>query len=175
MKIYYRIIKFKVLIDPVAISLYKFLVSDSTISPVYQESLSPSPQKKKVNFIPLQYKLNVLAVVREHPKWNLKTLQTYGCSKLVRMDELTKWKKHVIAGGTRYDKLHAINDFVYKQFLEARAENRPVSTRTLQEWALQKSQHFLDFEFSASQPWVDNFKKKTSDSTASNNALYKTQ
>lgn len=108
----------------------------------------------------MQDKLNVLATVRDHPKWNLKTLQNHGCSKLVRMDELTKWKKHVIAGGTRYDKLHAVNEFVYQQFLETRAENRPVNTRTLQEWALQKSQHFPNFEFSASQSWVEKFKNK---------------
>ena len=98
-----------------------------------------------------------------HPKWKFATLKVHAGKLLTRMDELKRWEKDIIRGGTKFDSSKAIKKWTLKNFNEARERKSPVSNRNLQEWALQASQQFKDlenFSFIASQSWIDNFKKE---------------
>ena len=51
---------------------------------------------------------------------------------------------------------------MFKRFKEAREENKPVSTRNLQVWALQAAQQYREngYKFNASKSWVIEFKEE---------------
>ena len=86
-------------------------------------------------------------MVREHPKWSLKTLQHRGSSALTRKDDLRRWENHIIKGGTQYDKSKISKDWTYKRFIEAREKKIPVYVKNLQEWAIQAAMQFNDENF----------------------------
>ncbi|XP_076667942.1 uncharacterized protein LOC143368768 [Andrena cerasifolii] len=73
---------------------------------------------------------------------------------------LNKWKKVVENNGSVRDKYIFINNWTYDRFIEARSLNRQVTTRSLQQWAIQAANQFLSnsFHFSASHTWVTKFK-----------------
>lgn len=137
-------------------------------------SLSPSSESKPQSSeslidelsnlkerIPLDYKIKICDIHREHPNWKLPTIQKNGGSKLTRMDELTRWKKEIEEGGTVFDKYAAINKYTLEQFLESRKSKKPVYTRNLKVWAMQAAIPYLSdtFQFTASRTWLVNFKQ----------------
>lgn len=118
-------------------------------------------EEKTLEYIPLEYKIKVVNLAKEHPKWSLKTLQKNGCSRLKSMKLLYRWKEDIKRGGTRIDKYTAIDSWTYDRFVEAcRANHQQVTTRDLQQWALTAANKFKDFSFKASKRWVWKFKKK---------------
>jgi len=79
------------------------------------------------NYIPLSYKQKTVALVEAHPKWNLKTLQRYGCARLKNMKRLREWKEDVKRGGTTFDKWKQIEIETFEHFIEARESLEQVS------------------------------------------------
>lgn len=112
--------------------------------------------------IPLDYKIKVINIQREHPRWNLATIQNNGGAKLSRMDTLVRWRKDIENGGTVYDKYNLISKCTYERFVESRKLGKPVYTRTLKVWAMQTAMQFLsdDFYFRVSRSWLNDFKNK---------------
>ena len=110
-------------------------------------------------YISLKYKEKVVALAEAHPKWSLATLQRNGCHRLKRKDLLQRWKKDILKGGTRIDKLRAIDSETFDRFTEARCCLEQVTTRMLQQWVMAAVFPFLsmidDFRFQASYTWVN--------------------
>ncbi|KAL6254731.1 hypothetical protein P5V15_014052 [Pogonomyrmex californicus] len=95
-----------------------------------------------------------VAEIIQHPKWTLKSIHRHGGTCLKRMSDLNLWKAEIEKGGDIMEKFDIINK-EKKQF---------VTTRILQQWASAaavqyRSQHF---NFTASQSWVNRFKKEHS-------------
>ncbi|XP_032679519.1 uncharacterized protein LOC116847972 [Odontomachus brunneus] len=101
-------------------------------------------------------------MAKEHPNWSLQTLQRKGAHYLKYKRDLKQWEKDVLSGGTRFDKLYAINSWTLDRFTEAREKFEQVTTRTLQQWAMAAAQQFLSstFKFSAGKTWADDFKRR---------------
>lgn len=119
------------------------------------------PEKEQVaEYIPLEYKIKVVNIAKEHPKWSLQNLQKKGCLHLKSMKHLHRWEEDIKRGGTTIDKYTIINSWTYDRFVEARANNQQVTTRHLQQWALSAASQFEDFSFKASNSWVIKFKKE---------------
>ncbi|XP_036139694.1 uncharacterized protein LOC118644689 [Monomorium pharaonis] len=117
-------------------------------------------QSKKQDFVPINYKIKVINIAKSHPKWSLKNLHKKGCYQLKRMDQLPIWEQHIKSGGTIFDKYTIIDSWTYDRFIEARQINQQVTTRNLQQWALAAASQFEDFDFKASNSWVEKFKRK---------------
>ena len=78
------------------------------------QSLSPSeyevsPGRIKMDYIPLDYKLKVVNMAREYPKWTLASFKANRGGKLVRLDELHRWRKDIERGGTHQYKYYQIS------------------------------------------------------------------
>lgn len=101
-------------------------------------------------------------MAREHPKWSLETLQHQGCASLTRKDELIRFRIDIQNGGTAYEKYYAITKWTIYRFKEAQSRKSHVTTRNLQEWAMQAAMQYIsdDFKFTASTSWVNEFKSK---------------
>lgn len=118
-----------------------------------------SPLKKK-SFIPIETKIKIVQVAKEHPNWSLQTLQRNGCSLLKSKKYLGRWENDILNGGVKecYDK---INKWTYDRFYESRVNKQPVSTRMIQQWASVAAMQFENvsgFRFIASLSWVKKFK-----------------
>jgi hypothetical protein len=136
--------------------------SSGDSSPTDLSEYEPSPKRATRQHIPLDVKIKVFNLAKEHPKWSISTLRNMGSIHLKHKGMLAIWEKDIKAGGTKLDKLEMIDRWVYDRFVEARNRNQPVMTRTLQEWAISASFQHLSpgFEFSASTTWVASFKKR---------------
>ncbi|KAJ8688646.1 hypothetical protein QAD02_024441 [Eretmocerus hayati] len=112
--------------------------------------------------VPLAKKMKAVNSHREHKNWKLKTLQVHIGKCLIRIDELYRWKQQITKGGCPDDQLEVVSNWVYERFREQRAAQLPVTTRNLQEWALQAAAQFCstNFKFKASLSWINDFKKK---------------
>lgn len=125
-----------------------------------EQYMLPEKENKSMEYIPLDYKIKVVNMVKEHPKWTLKNLHKKGCSRLKSMKHLYRWEEDIKRGGTTIDKYNIINSWTYDRFVEARVNYQQVTTRNLQEWALSAASQFENFPFKASKPWVIKFKKQ---------------
>ncbi|GFX83605.1 HTH CENPB-type domain-containing protein [Trichonephila clavipes] len=121
----------------------------------------PDEKRSKIDTddIPLDYKIKVVNLAKEHPKCSLKNLQKKGGSRLKRMDQLKIWEEQIRRGGSTKDK-YTIDKWTHDRFVEARQYNQQVTTRNLQQWALAAASQFPDLEFKASEAWVKIFKRK---------------
>ena len=110
----------------------------------------------------MKKKIQIFNLCKEHPQWSLKTLHSHGATALTRKDELTRWEKEIINGGTIFDKNFAITQWTLKRFNEAQANKQHVTVRNLQEWAMQGASQYLsdNFKFTSSIQWVNEFKQK---------------
>lgn len=120
----------------------------------------PEKEKKITDYIPLEYKIKVVNMVREHPKWSLSNLKKKGCSRLKSIQHIYRWREDIKRGGTTIDKYSLIDSWTYDRFAEARANYQQVTTRSLQQWALSAASQFHDFPFKASESWVRKFKQQ---------------
>lgn len=117
-------------------------------------------KKRVVEYIPLDYKIKVVNIARTHPTWNLKTLQKNGCHRLNKMRYLSIWREDIIKGGNVFDKYSFVDNWTYDRFFEARQDFQQITTRNLQQWASTAARQFSDFNFKASDRWVNRFKYK---------------
>lgn len=126
------------------------------------EDYEPDEEKAKTDadYIPPDYKIKVVKMAKEHPKWSLKSIQRKGGSRLKRMDQLKIWEEHIRSGGTAIDKYNTIDSRIYDRFVEARQSNKQVTTKDLQQWALSVASQFPNLKFNASEAWVKNFKRR---------------
>ena len=84
------------------------------------DEIEPEEKKQRADVIPLEYKMKVVNMAKAHPTWNLKSLQTKGCSKLKNMSYLARWEEQIKKGGTVQEKLEVIDKWTYDRFKEAR-------------------------------------------------------
>ena len=70
------------------------------------------------------------------------------------------WEADIAAGGTIYEKYEVINNRTIKQFAEARSNLEQVTTRILQQWAMQFAYELGCDQFIASERWAQKFKQK---------------
>ncbi|KAF5279826.1 hypothetical protein FQA39_LY18219 [Lamprigera yunnana] len=77
------------------------------------------PEVKLTEYTPIDYKVKVINMVKEHPKWSLKSLHKRGASCLKNMKYLARWKEDIKSGGTTIDKYSVINLWTYDRFMEA--------------------------------------------------------
>ncbi|CAK9826401.1 hypothetical protein ANTRET_LOCUS4258 [Anthophora retusa] len=128
----------------------------------YDVTISPPEKRGKFQAATLEEKIRIVALAEKHPKWNLKSLKSKGGFHLKRKDQVAIWKEEILSGGTKYDKFRHIDKWTYTRFAEARQAYAPVSTRTLQEWAIAAAMPYISdtFRFSASRSWLINFKRK---------------
>jgi len=119
-------------------------------------------EEQKLEKIPFGMKIKAVQLAELHPEWSIKSLRSKSTRLLKDRSQLARWKIDIEKGGTRYDKLRAINNNVYDRFVEARDQRGLVTTQMLKQWAMTVAFQFLDgnFEFNASNHWVANFKKK---------------
>ncbi|XP_032676756.1 uncharacterized protein LOC116846692 [Odontomachus brunneus] len=119
-------------------------------------------KEKKFISIDLDYKRKIVTMAKEHSNWSLQTLQRKGTHCLKHKSDLKQWEKDVLSGGTRFDKLSAINSWTLDRFKEAREKFEQVTTRTLQQCVMAAAQQFLSstFTFSAGKTWADDFKRR---------------
>lgn len=125
-----------------------------------EEYVPKEKETKLTEYIPIDYKVKVVNMAKEHPKWRLETLQRKGCSRLKNMKYLAKWEEDIKSGGTTIDKYSVIDSWTYDRFVEARQNYQQVTTRDLQQWALSASSQFDGLNFKASDSWVKKFKKQ---------------
>lgn len=130
--------------------------NDSDDSDEYQPDVKKAKQK---DYISLDYKVKVVNIAKQYPKWSLANLQKKGCSRLKSMKDLKKWEEHIKKGGTMIDKYTTIDSWTYDRFTEARENLQQVTTRNLQQWALAAASQFENFDFKASLSWVNRFKR----------------
>jgi hypothetical protein len=135
--------------------------------------------KRNKTYIPLETKIKIVNLAREHPRWSLKTLQNMGGSALKNKKHLSRWREEIRKGGNKWEKFEAINKWVLDRFHEARNQKRPVITRMLKSWASQAALQFEGLNFSASKSWADRFKlfnnirqRKVTRYIKSKNAMY---
>jgi hypothetical protein len=77
--------------------------------------------------------------------------------------KLPLWKQQIANGGTKREKLRAINSFVLEQIKISRDrdKSRVIKTVDLQEWAIQKATEINALDvFTASTNWAQNLKLK---------------
>ncbi|KAI4487005.1 hypothetical protein M0802_012105 [Mischocyttarus mexicanus] len=85
-------------------------------------------QKKSINsYIPLEIKMEIINMAREHPTWDLHTLQKNGCLKLKSKNYLKVWEKCIETGIPMKDKYAIISLRTLNCFKEAQQNNKPVS------------------------------------------------
>ena len=89
-------------------------------------------------------------------------MKVHGGKNVPRLDELSRWKREIVNGGTRYDQMQAIKKWVYDRFVEARERKEHVGTEDLRTWALQAAMQFpnVPLEFTASPAGMNRFKKE---------------
>lgn len=133
-------------------------------SSVPDENYEPVTKRLNYGAIPLEVKVKAVALARNHPNWNLQTLQKNGATTaLKRKKDLKLWESDIVKGGTRYDKYQALNKWTYDRFVESRCRNENVTTRILQEWAAGAALQYTankDFTFAASLSWARTFKSE---------------
>ncbi|CAL8127138.1 unnamed protein product [Orchesella dallaii] len=133
----------------------------SSLESVYDEDGSAVVPNYNDN-CSLERKKQILKLIREHPRWDIKTLQRNGAKEYKHTYYRKRWEDQVRRGGTRYEKLKFIDEYTYERFTEARNDFKCIKESNLHSWAIQASQTFQDdtFAFKASHSWVDSFKKK---------------
>lgn len=97
-------------------------------------------------------------MIREHPKWSLKTIHERGGRALQSKSQLNRWREEIERGGSNKETYDIINKWTHDRFREARKEKKPVTRRMLKEWASQAAVQFENFQFVASETLVTKFK-----------------
>lgn len=136
------------------------IFSDTATSQSSEEEYTPMETSRTKHFVPIDTKIKILKMVRDHPNWSLRTIQQKGGTALKNKTDLKKWQQQIEQGGGKKEKYFMINKWTYDRFVEARDLMRPVSTRILQQWATQAATQFQGphFKFTASPTWVTKFK-----------------
>lgn len=89
--------------------LQKSLSNETISSTEESDDLYEPPEKKVKKNIPFDVEIKILNLVREHPKWTLKTIHRNGDKSLKLMRDLKTWKAEIKKGGSAMEKFHIIN------------------------------------------------------------------
>lgn len=73
----------------------------------------------------------------------------------------SRFRKILAEGGSRRDKMRALDAAVLEKFRQARTNRLPVHGRMIQRWALQFANHSSILNFTASTRWLHNFKRRS--------------
>ncbi|KAK2579037.1 hypothetical protein KPH14_002830 [Odynerus spinipes] len=82
----------------------------------------PQKEMRTVEYIPLETKMKIVTLTKQHPRWSLKTLQRTACRALKRKEDVKRWERDIMKGGTTKDKYTSIDLWTFDRFMEARAE-----------------------------------------------------
>jgi len=93
----------------------------------------PEKTMKIIEYIPLENKIKIFNMAKEHPKWSSTNLQKKRRLTLEKYDALYRWERHIKYGGTIIDKYVVIDSWTYDCFVEARENNLQFTTRNLQQ------------------------------------------
>ncbi|KAI4481541.1 hypothetical protein M0802_013961 [Mischocyttarus mexicanus] len=86
-----------------------------------EENYEPQEKKEKRSvFDPLETKIKVVTLARQHPTWSLKTLQKNGCGLLKQKNCIKRWEQSILSGGSRLEKYSFIDSWTYARFEDAR-------------------------------------------------------
>jgi len=125
-----------------------------------EKEYEPQCKERKIaSYMPLETKIKIVNMVREHPKWSIQTIHKRGGSALQRKSDLKRWCAEIEQGGGIKEKYEAINKWTIDRFREAREQKKPVTTRMLQQWASQAAVQFEGLNFVASHTWAVKFKQ----------------
>jgi hypothetical protein len=80
--------------------------------------------------------------------------------RLKQRNYITRFREYILKQGTKSEKMSSINDFVLEKFNYAMTRKSIVHDKDLKRWALWKKKQVQLLEFSASDTWVFNFKRK---------------
>lgn len=112
-------------------------------------------------FVDFCYQEKLVKLAELHPRWSLKSLRSRGSRLLKSKHQLRRWKKQILKGGTTNDKYKLINSKVYDQFCECQTRKQLVTTKMLQQWAIEAAKQLPETEkllFKASNSWAKKFK-----------------
>ena len=70
------------------------------------------------------------------------------------------FRSHITAGGTKRQKLEAIDSFTFSCFEKARAQLLSVHEVDIKDWALKKAREINDTTFAAADFWLHQFKRR---------------
>ena len=77
-------------------------ISSSNSSAEADSFQEHEPKKSRISdFVPLDRRLKIINIARQHPKWSLQTLQRHGCQELRRKDYLQRWIKEIKGVGVK--------------------------------------------------------------------------
>ncbi|OXA46117.1 Tigger transposable element-derived protein 6 [Folsomia candida] len=113
----------------------------------------------KPSEISLPYKKRAVEVYENRKKWKFSTFKQQ-FSKVRKPHYLTRWKKHIQMGGTKFELFMHIENFVSHQFRLCREQFLPVHDMDLKKWAIVKASEFPGFVFKASHSWLNVFKRR---------------
>lgn len=99
------------------------------------EEFQPVPSKKLKtgDYVPLETKIKIVNMTRQHPKWSLQTIHKHGGTALRLKKDLFKWREQIEKGSGIKEKFDQINKWTFDRFVEARRQMQPVSTRIIQQ------------------------------------------
>lgn len=118
-------------------------------------------EEERIQDVPIHIKEKLVKLAELHPRWSLKSLRSRGSRLLKSKHQLRRWKKQILKGGTTNDKYKLINSKVYDQFCECQTRKQLVTTKMLQQWAIEAAKQLPETEkllFKASNSWAKKFK-----------------
>ncbi|GAV08542.1 LOW QUALITY PROTEIN: hypothetical protein RvY_18215 [Ramazzottius varieornatus] len=120
----------------------------------------PNPKLPVDQLVNLEYKKRAVTYWRNAVKKKRLTLATVQRSfgKVTSIRQLYDWKKQVVEGDSRLDKLKALRLDVGKQFFPAKRKKQVVKDLDLRRWALTANETVNLAGFTASPDWIEKLK-----------------
>jgi hypothetical protein len=66
----------------------------SSIDSNSEDDYEPDEKQARmdIDFVSIEYKINVASLVKEHPRWGLYTIQKHGGASLKSLRDLKRWQ-----------------------------------------------------------------------------------
>ena len=129
----------------------------------------PSAKRRRKDFT-VSEKVQVIEYKKENPNASVRAIaEKFNCGKSQIQSILAKRteildeysaNKNALSKRARASQTQNINEATYEWYQKARLKNIPVTGPMLQEKAKQASEELGDSEFTASNGWLDRFKKR---------------
>ncbi|XP_044005470.1 uncharacterized protein LOC122850377 [Aphidius gifuensis] len=124
-------------------------------------SNSRKPSKKEL--IPYDKKLRIAQMIENHPTWSMQKIKELNDVHHVSSGQIEIWAEQVKKGGSFYDKINQINNWVFAKCLDCQKNNKKFSDECIQNWALEAKKIYFSGNinklFTASSFWITKFKK----------------
>ena len=75
------------------------------------EDYEPEEKKTNVGYIPLDCRIKIVNIDKQHPDGSLKVLEKRGCFLLKYISDISRWERHIKSGGTVIEKFNPINSW----------------------------------------------------------------